>query len=145
MSYSEQDGNVVLTMSREDYQMLMIVLGYATGGAIKDAWTPASRMFELTNRLNEGNPNYKPYQAEAMSEVGAFEVFARMAELDDKALKLAPLANILSVKTVKARTQVTIGVGGNILAGILNEEFCGGLLLCEKKRFDELKAEMEKS
>ena len=62
MSYSEENGEVVLRMSWEDYQMLLIVLGYATGGAIKDAWTPASRMFELTNRLNQGNPNYTPYQ-----------------------------------------------------------------------------------
>lgn len=64
MSYSESNGQVVLAMSREDYEMLLIVLGYATGGAIKDAWTPASRMFELTNRLNSGNPNYTPYQVE---------------------------------------------------------------------------------
>ena len=62
MSYREENDQVILTMSREDYQMLLIVLGYATGGAIKDAWTPASRMFELTNRLNEGNPNYQPYE-----------------------------------------------------------------------------------
>jgi nicotinamide mononucleotide adenylyltransferase len=64
MAYSEDGDNVVLTMSREDFQMLLIVLGYATGGAIKDHWTPASRMFELTNRLNEGNPHYTPYQEE---------------------------------------------------------------------------------
>ena len=79
------------------------------------------------------------------SEVGAFEVFARMAETDDKALKLAPLANILNMKVVKAGTQVTIGVSGDMLARIMNNEFCGGLLLCENKRFDELKAEMEKA
>ena len=62
MAYREESDQVVLTMSREDYQLLLMVLGYATGGAIKDAWTPASRMFELTNRLNSGNPNYTPYQ-----------------------------------------------------------------------------------
>jgi hypothetical protein len=65
VSYSEENGQVVLRMSREDFQMLLIVLGYATGGAIKDAWTPASRMFELMNRINEGNPNFRPYQEEA--------------------------------------------------------------------------------
>ena len=62
MSYSEENGQVILTMSREDYNLLLIVLGYATGGAIKDHWIPAERMFELTNRLNQGNPNFTPYQ-----------------------------------------------------------------------------------
>lgn len=62
MSYREENGQVLLTMSRDDYQMLLIVLGYATGGAIKEHWTSATRMFELTNRLNEGNPHYTPYQ-----------------------------------------------------------------------------------
>jgi hypothetical protein len=75
--------------------------------------------------------------------VGAFEVFSRMAETNDKALRLAPLANILNMKVVKAGTQVTIGVEGNVLARIMSGEFFGGLLLCETKRFDELKAEME--
>ena len=64
MGYSEENGQVVLRMSREDYQMLLIVLGYATGGAIKEHWTPPNRMFELTNRLNSGNPHYTPYQVE---------------------------------------------------------------------------------
>lgn len=65
MSYSEENGKVVLTMSREDYEMLLIVLGYATGAAIKDDWTPVRRMFELTNRLNKGNPSYRPYVVKA--------------------------------------------------------------------------------
>ena len=45
--------------------MLLIVLGYATGAAIKDDWTPVRRMFELTNRLNKGNPSYRPYVVKA--------------------------------------------------------------------------------
>lgn len=62
MSYREEHGQVILTMSREDYQMLLIVLGYAIGGAIKEQWTPAEEIFELTNRINEGNPNFRPYE-----------------------------------------------------------------------------------
>ena len=62
MSYSESEGQVILSMSREDYQMLLMALAYATFGAIKEHWTPESRMFELVNRLNQGNPNYMPYQ-----------------------------------------------------------------------------------
>jgi hypothetical protein len=60
--YREENDQVILTMSREDYQLLLNVLCYATGGAIKYRWTPADRMFEFTDRLNQGNPNYTPYQ-----------------------------------------------------------------------------------
>ena len=62
MSYREENGQVILSMSREDFQLLLIALGYATGGASKDGWTPVKRMIELTNRLNQANPHYTPYQ-----------------------------------------------------------------------------------
>ena len=40
MSYSEENGQVVLRMSREDYAILLLVLGYATGAAIKENRLP---------------------------------------------------------------------------------------------------------
>lgn len=76
--------------------------------------------------------------------IGAFEVFCRMVQTDDRALKLAPLSNVIEARAVKAGTQVTIGVGGNIVGQILHDEFVGGLLLCDRKRFEELRAEMER-
>lgn len=56
MSYGEKDGQVVLTMSRADYETLLICLGAAAGLAV--ALQPH---LELMDRLNEGNPNYRPY------------------------------------------------------------------------------------
>ena len=64
MSYREENGEVTLTMSRDDYDLVLMVLGYATGGAVKDGWIPPRKLLELTNRLNGGNPRYAPYQTE---------------------------------------------------------------------------------
>jgi len=75
--------------------------------------------------------------------VTAFEVFQRMKELDDAALRLAPLSNIIKARAVKAGTKITIGWPGNIVGEILNDKFVGGLLLVDKARFDALKLEME--
>jgi len=63
MPYSEQDGQVVLTMTREDYQRILLALG-AWVAAMHRPFEP-ERTFELlefVNRLNEGNPNFTPYQ-----------------------------------------------------------------------------------
>lgn len=63
MAYREENDQVVLTMSREDYEALLIRLG------ISAAWMTAhegswEREFSFLNRLNSGNPNYTPYQVE---------------------------------------------------------------------------------
>jgi len=61
MSYREQDGQVILTMSLDDYQWLLFALGAATAARYSHPdWK--ERMLGLMNRLNEGNPNYTPYQ-----------------------------------------------------------------------------------
>ena len=56
MSYREEDGQVVLTMSREDYDALMRTLAWQPKAAVD------RNLVTLLNRLNEGNPNYTPYQ-----------------------------------------------------------------------------------
>jgi hypothetical protein len=65
MSYREENGQVILSMSREDYDALLIRLGIAAGWASDDPqlfW----EHIKLLNRLNEGNPHYTPYyQVEA--------------------------------------------------------------------------------
>jgi hypothetical protein len=63
MSYSERDGQVILTMSREDYDALHYEL-------LDAATTPAhkQRVCGLWDRLNSGNPNYTPYQVEDRNE-----------------------------------------------------------------------------
>ena len=58
MSYSERDGQVVLTMSREDYRSLLNVFALATAKKFPDTmW-----ILRLLNRLSEGNPQWVPYK-----------------------------------------------------------------------------------
>ena len=63
--YREENDQVVLTMSVEDYQKFLMLLGAGTAvltkrGGIFDI----NNTLELLNRLNSGNPNYTPYQVE---------------------------------------------------------------------------------
>lgn len=59
MGYSEDNsGNVVLTMTPDDYIELLLRLGAANaspGFTLDDS-------LALINRLNEGNPKFKPYK-----------------------------------------------------------------------------------
>lgn len=67
MSYREEDGQVILTMSREDYNRLLMTFALATVRGIESrAEFPEAveNTLALLNRLNEGNPNYTPYQVE---------------------------------------------------------------------------------
>ena len=61
MSYREENGHVILTMNREDYQLLLMLLGAGCAGEHIMSWKKAS---ELLNRLNDGNPHYVAYQVE---------------------------------------------------------------------------------
>lgn len=58
MSYQEENGTVVLRTSREDYDYLLHLLDLAAGATYADT----ENITLLVNRLNEGNPNYTPYQ-----------------------------------------------------------------------------------
>lgn len=53
---------VTITMSRSDYAPLLLVLGYAAGSTHSSDrrffWSIAA----LANRINEGNPNWNPYE-----------------------------------------------------------------------------------
>ena len=51
---------VQFDISRDDFELLLLALGMATG-SVQD--TPMRRLlFELANRINEGNPNWTPYE-----------------------------------------------------------------------------------
>lgn len=59
MSYSEtEDGKVVLTLTRADYQLLLMALGYARGGL-----GPRLLDIDFINRLNQGNPDFRAYES----------------------------------------------------------------------------------
>lgn len=63
MSYQEENGTVVLRMSKEDFEenqrciVVAALFHLQRGeGEIND------RIFAFLDRLNQGNPNYTPYQ-----------------------------------------------------------------------------------
>lgn len=62
MSYSEENGFVVLRMTREDYEFLMFNLGACIAAQQIHRGTTLPRLIGMSNRLNEGNPHYTPYQ-----------------------------------------------------------------------------------
>ena len=66
MSYSEQDGQVVLTMSREDYESLVMKIFPIAAAAVctGEGALNWQEVFALLDRLNFGNPHYTPYQVE---------------------------------------------------------------------------------
>jgi hypothetical protein len=83
-----------------------------------------------------------PAHKRVYTTVNNFDVMKEMGARNG-GIQLAPLSNIVSVRKVKAGTQVTIGVGGDLVASIGFGKFCGGLILCDKEEFEALKAEME--
>lgn len=50
-------GNVVITMTQGDYDSLLIRLGFSSGSKTFSL----AHSLALLNRLNAGNPNYRPY------------------------------------------------------------------------------------
>jgi hypothetical protein len=56
---------VVLTLSREDYQKLMMALGFATSAFLARPGE-LEGILMLMNRLNAGNPHYTPYRVEKL-------------------------------------------------------------------------------
>lgn len=61
MAYREENGQVVLTMSREDYDQLIKMVATAT----VHFWPDTIWILALLNRLNEGNPDWRPYRIPA--------------------------------------------------------------------------------
>lgn len=68
MSYREENGQVVLAMSHDDWTMVLMLLG---AGAAGENILSSRKAAELFNRLNEGNPNFTPYKlADAHADGG---------------------------------------------------------------------------
>lgn len=61
MSYSEVDGQVVLTISRQDYEHLLFALAEAAA-CVRKFGGSFDEELRFLNRLNQGNPNYRPYE-----------------------------------------------------------------------------------
>ena len=63
MTYTESGDTVTLTMTRDDHDQLMMLLGYALG-AIQGNHSARSfyRALDFINRLNATHPRYTPYE-----------------------------------------------------------------------------------
>lgn len=77
------------------------------------------------------------------NEVGHFDICKRMAK-ENMDISLAPLGNITDLRKVKAGTNITIGVAGDLVAAIgLHHKYGGGLLLCNAEQYFAVKAQLE--
>jgi len=62
MTYTEKGDEVILVMSRTDYNILLMMLGCATAVPRGQGDYPTFCMFlDLVNRMNAGNPRFTPY------------------------------------------------------------------------------------
>lgn len=66
------------------------------------------------------------------------QVFAKMAEENNKALKLAPLGNVVNVRKGKGGWgRVEIVVDNKTIDNILENKLCGGFLVADKEEYDK--------
>ena len=75
-----------------------------------------------------------------MVSVNNFDVLKTMCA-EDKDVRLG--VDFIGGKAVKAGSQVTMGIAGNVLAGIMTGELRACLILYNKAQFDEMKSKME--
>lgn len=75
-------------------------------------------------------------------KANSFDVLKEMGERDMNVM-LAPLSNIIRANKVKAGTQITIGFAGDVIAGIMDGKYVGGLILADKEEFERVKREIE--
>lgn len=62
MSYSEENGQVVLRIDPGVWGKLLLTLGISTGYAARDRnQERVNSVLQLINTLEDGNPDYKPY------------------------------------------------------------------------------------
>lgn len=78
-----------------------------------------------------------------MAKSNHFDVLLEMINRDLD-IQLAPLTNVTRAQMTKKGTLVTIGVGGDQVARIVNGGFVGGLVLANSAQFDEIWARMKK-
>lgn len=75
--------------------------------------------------------------------IGHFDICKAMA-LEGLDIRIAPMDNVLNLRKVKAGTQVTIGVEGDLVAAIgVENKFVGGLLLMDREQYFSVKKRLE--
>ena len=71
-----------------------------------------------------------------------FDIMRVMSDRDMN-IQIAPLGNVVNLKKVKAGTEVTIGVAGDMVGSIYLGKFVGGLFLCDKEQYRQIEAELQ--
>jgi hypothetical protein len=56
------EGEVTITLTTEEYDRLLILMGFAVGAAYEKDREIAYRFLELANRVNRGNPHWRSYE-----------------------------------------------------------------------------------
>jgi hypothetical protein len=77
-----------------------------------------------------------------MAGVSNFDVLKRMGD-EDKDIRMATAEHILRMQKVKAGTQITFGVQGDVIGEIHNRMLGGCFLLFNWEQFKEVRARME--
>lgn len=73
-------------------------------------------------------------------KVNNFDVLKQMAA-DNKDIRLG--TDVVQLKKVKAGTEVTVGIGGDVVGSVYAGDLNVCLILFNKKQFDDLKSQME--
>jgi hypothetical protein len=58
---------------------------------------------------------------------------------------MVPIGNILRMNKVKAGAQLTIGVPFEIMMGLVQDKYLGGLYVCDREEFARVEAELKGS
>jgi len=59
----DNEGHVIITLNRQDYDSLLLCLGFASGSAMKEgSLSIADSFLRLANSINYGNPYWTPYE-----------------------------------------------------------------------------------
>lgn len=63
MSFRREGDNCVITLTRAQYDSLLMACGMAIGAmASREGILSASWLIRLVNTMNDGNPGFQPYE-----------------------------------------------------------------------------------
>jgi len=65
MANTEKDSKVTLEMTLDDYGNLLVMIGVAIGAASRDDRPVFYHWIDFVNRMNTGNPRFRPYEIPA--------------------------------------------------------------------------------
>lgn len=62
MTYTKQGETITLTMTQDDYETLLLVVGIAAGSSFLPNRALFWRLMQFANEMNTGNPQFTPYE-----------------------------------------------------------------------------------